>query len=71
MEDAMATAFILIGSLLGLGGGVAGYLVFDVPLAAALAIWIGAGPLSALLALAAASRPARHAATNRPVGEAA
>jgi len=67
----MATAFVMIGSVLGLVVGIAGYVWLDLSVAAAMAIWIGSGPLSAMLALAAASRPAQPAPHSNTVGEAA
>ena len=69
----MATAFIMVGSVLGLFVRIGGYILLDLSVAAALAIWIGSGPLSALLALAlsAVRRPARPAPHDSTLGEAA
>lgn len=44
----MATIIILLGSILGLAGGVTAYVGFDASVLAALSIWIAAGPASAL-----------------------
>lgn len=57
----MATAFVLMGSLLGFFGGLVAHFGFDVSVLAALAIWISAGPLSAVLAAAATARPGQAA----------
>lgn len=56
-EEDMAIVIILAGSLFGFLGGAAAYLFFDVSLMAAIAIWVGAGPASALVALALSLAP--------------
>jgi hypothetical protein len=47
----MATIVILVGSMLGFVTAVTAYTVFDAGLLTVLAIWIGSGPVSALLAM--------------------
>lgn len=46
----MAAVIVVLGSMLGLVVGLVGWVAFDLSLVAALAIWIGAGPLSVALA---------------------
>jgi hypothetical protein len=44
----MATIIILIGSILGLVGGLTALVGFDASFLTALSIWIAAGPAAAL-----------------------
>ena len=58
----MATIIILLGSILGLLGGITAYVGFDASLTAAVSIWIGAGPASAIgVILVATLVPSREA----------
>ena len=42
---------VLLGGFLGFWVAVIGYVAFGLPMLAALAIWAGAGPIGAVLAL--------------------
>ena len=62
----MATIIILLGSMLGFVGGVVAYVGFDAGFLAALGIWLGAGPASALLVILSAAPPTQHP-TEQPI----
>ncbi|GGL52794.1 hypothetical protein [Wenxinia marina] len=54
----MGVIVVLIASIAGFAGGAASWLLLDVPLLAAIAIWVLSGPLSAgLLMIPRAARP--------------
>jgi hypothetical protein len=47
----MTILFVLAGSLAGFVCGLSAFMFFDAGLLAAVAIWVAAGPLAALMAL--------------------
>lgn len=47
----MAAVVVILGSFFGLAVGLIGWLAFDLSFPGALAIWIGAGPASAMIAM--------------------
>lgn len=53
----MAAMIVVLGSLLGAATALVAWLAFGVPGLLALTIWIGSGPLSALIAVALGMRP--------------
>jgi hypothetical protein len=59
----MGTAVIVLGSITGFLTAILAYFVFEAAILSALAIWIGSGPLSALLVMV--SNRARPAAQDR------
>jgi len=48
----MASLIVIVGSMLGFASGLFGWLVLDLSFLVALSIWIGSGPISALVAVA-------------------
>jgi hypothetical protein len=62
----MATIIILMGSILGLVGGLTAYLGFDASFWVALSVWVAAGPASAMLVITAATA-APQRASHAPV----
>lgn len=47
----MGTAVIVLGSITGFFTALLAYFMFETAIISALAIWIGSGPLSALLVM--------------------
>ena len=58
----MAATFVIMASLMGFTAGSVGFLAYDLPFLASLALWLGAGPVSAALMLL---RPQRRVAMLR------
>ena len=62
----MAPVIILAGSILGFIAGVTAWLAWDASILSAAAIWVCAGPLSAVLAVAASGLSGRQPQPARP-----
>ena len=51
----MATMIILLGSVLGFASGLTAYVGFEATFWVSLAIWVAAGPATAMLVIAGAT----------------